>query len=239
MAAVTGTRAVVISHEQEVKLGGAAGKPKVERPEITDATDRVFARLSHAIHPSLNLSKKIAKIQTLEDRLQNAKDHPTRDKILGVLKSMLFIAIVVGGLLAWSPGITIPSLICATLLGCYYAYRAEVNIEKANYGMFFCGLLGGAFFPLYEEFGKIARLEGRLEEKRASLTLDIQAYDRFFGAERIRQLEGVLKTRIGEIEEEQRKYPSLRDRNGELEGYRAAVAELEKVKAYMAAKAEQ
>jgi hypothetical protein len=133
------------------------------------------------------------KTKTFEETVATLKDattHETRNKVLGVLKALLWVAILVGGIFgalataAIAPGIAVGIIISTCLilfaLSNYYAYRLDYigGSHSALIGLAYT--IVGFAFPIYEEFGKVKRLEANVEQQKEPLLKELARVQEYF-----------------------------------------------------------
>ncbi len=164
-------------------------------PIISDTTMEIFKTFGTDSSTKLtnNLQEKATTLNHSIQKLQQAKDEDTRNKIFTTLRSALTVAVLVGGILgtiamAWCPpaaiGIGIATFIAYTALCCYNANRIDLDLGTGNYADPLIAWIGGLFFPLYEGFGKVSRLEDQIQTQKKEIEANFTTLVSFFGYDR-------------------------------------------------------
>jgi hypothetical protein len=152
-------------------------------PVISDTSMNIFKILctDFSAKETHNLQAKVGTLINSIQKLKEAKSEDSRNKILTTLRSALTVALLVGGILgtigmAWCPlaatGIGITTFIAYTALCYYNGDRIDLNISRYGYAEPFIMWIGGLFFPLYEGFGKVSRLEDQILTQQKEINDD-------------------------------------------------------------------
>lgn len=209
---------------------------KDEMPQISVATKEVFKKFGTEADKYLTypLKDKVENLETLTLKLQESKNNEVSDKLLGVLRSALTTAVLVGGIigmvaLAANPiGFTL--LMVSTILSyfisvCYNGDRAGLDMVHNDAQIAF-SFFASPFLPLYENFGKITRQENGIKGQKQEIEANIQKLAEFFKHDR-----SGLETALEEkVEKSQKTVDHLNAQEGFLSAKKEAEKELTKYK---------
>jgi len=180
-----------MEERQSAAITASTPKRKTDLPVISDTTVTIFGQLnSRTPVKALNypLELKAISAKDLAERWKDAKDHSTRNKIFAVLKAILHVSILVGGILgtaalsiACPPAAIVLALVTFLVcvgLGCAYADQAGKDPLKGPMSMLIASLVG-SYYPILDAFTKEENLEAeyiKCEKEVANVVKKLKNY---------------------------------------------------------------
>lgn len=184
--------------------------PVADIPTISVTSRDIFKKFGtdSSIKLTHHLQAKAATLNRSIQKLQEAQSDDTKNKILTTLRSALTVAVLAGGVLGtiamvWCPpaaiGIGIATFITYTALCYYNAIRIGIVFECGDhYYEPFMAWLGGPFFPIYEGFGKVTRLENQIQIQKKAIEANFLDLISFFKHDRS-ELENILTQEVDKL----------------------------------------
>ncbi|MBA3816309.1 MAG: hypothetical protein H0X29_07285 [Parachlamydiaceae bacterium] len=187
-------------------------EPDSDIPSISYTTASIFKDLNSSPLDGLTypLAEKTKTLKSTVAKLKDAKDNNTMNKIFGVLKAALHIAIIVGGVLgciaatAAGPGavagVAIGALLAAYALGNIYAMTSECAPQQNDCVSVWANSVIGFIWPLIEEFGKVDRNETEVKKLKQEVAQNYELQKKFFEGD-LSLLIKALESKIIETED--------------------------------------
>lgn len=184
------TDKIIAAETVTLTIRGQEKQLPIDRlPGISPRSKAIFAELGEVAPDALArpLRGKAILLNNKVQELQDAKDHSVRDKIFGLLRAALYVAVVAGGVLGTmalcalsTPAAPIAlafainaaffgTLGGAFALASWYSNRINLSTDGGDGAMLFWALLLAPAFTIYEEFGKISRLKNQVSEQKQAL----------------------------------------------------------------------
>lgn len=203
----------------EVRTSQQANEPPAETsepdsdiPSISYTTASIFKNLNAGPLDGLTypLAEKTKTLKNTIAKLKDAKDHKTRNKIFGMLKSALHIAIIVGGVLGCMAmastgtiaglGVAMGAVVAAYALGNLYGFNSEYAPKFVNLLTVWSNSVIGFIWPLLDEFGKVGRIETEATKLKQEIAKNYEQQKKFFEGD-LSNLHKALEGKIKETEE--------------------------------------
>ena len=181
---------------------------------ISVDTKEIFKNLGVISPNHLNLNYPLKEqaetLRSSMQKLQEAKDNEVKDKVFNTLRTALTIGILAGGILgvlalAWCPpaaiGIGLLAFAAYAALCGYNTYKADM-MDILN--IYMVGLVivlaAGPFFPLYEAFGKVSRIQGIINNQKSEVETAFANFTPFFKSD-LSHLKTQLANDIGKAKQ--------------------------------------
>lgn len=201
----------VISKEIKIQIPVGNKTVEIEKKEIpiiSRSTLILFQALNAPLTHQLSfpLKDKILTLNATCQKLKEAKDNSFKDKLVGVLKAALYVSVIAVGILL---SIIFPKFAFAfgslTLLTClgiadYYASSIGFSADKWSSMLKAFALVLAPGLPIYEEFGKIYRIEEQICLQKKEIAQHLMQMKEFFEKD-LTDLRRGLNEEIGKIEE--------------------------------------
>lgn len=186
-------------------------------PIFTNSTVSAIKKLSKAVpHYSsfkkgVDLQNKIFKLADKIEALKDAKDHKTRNIILGVIRGIFFVATVAASIFAGylvfgtTVATTISGIPAAFIFGVITSFGLAIwntsrSMEIRHWAHLLAALFIAPFAPTYHVFSTISTLEKEISVEKADYSALIKNLCEFYSNEAYtRQVKQVISQRIQEL----------------------------------------
>jgi len=187
------------------------------------------------------IANNITSMKDVAQKLQTAKDNITKDKIKGMMRCALYIAIATVGVLgciAFPTGAVIIGFglfIGLYAIACYYAHRWGVNSHGEDYSAPIWKTIAAPYFALTEASKKMSRLEESVNKQRQDVEPKIAEAINFFNQD-FTPFKETLAQEIDDIDTSLKMMATMpsaslagqKDLQDKKERYKLALEELEK-----------
>lgn len=157
-----------------------ASRDLASLPEISSFAIRLLEKneVEEGKLQSFDPSKEIKTLDDLSEKLENAREHTTRDAILGIFKAVLYVGIiaaaVIGSMTLMSvcsiavPFVSIAAAMAVGSLATWYGKQIDWGTGESNQWIIPM-MLAAPFIALYEGFAKPTLIEKQIEAHKEKI----------------------------------------------------------------------